>query len=100
MSSSKITEIITNAENFLHKNENSIFLEHQLIMLENIEYLKPFINLEMQTTRHGCHYVSCPWSNEKSEEGPDTCKCYKVEIYRKNLSELINLYEGLIKRLN
>lgn len=94
-----IAEILLTAENFLLKNKNTIFLEHQSQMLEHIAYLKPFANLETKTTRYGCHYVSCSWSNEKTEEGPDTCKCCKVEIYQNNLFEIINMYERLIKRL-
>lgn len=89
---------IIDVENFLRNNNNFILLEHQAEILEYISYIKSFINMDMQTTKHGCHYISCPYSSENTSDGPDTCKCCKVEIIQKNLCKIINLYKRLLKK--
>ena len=46
-------------------------------------------------SNYGTHFLSCPWSQDDTIEGPDCCECIFFEKRKKFVVDLINKYKLL-----
>lgn len=79
-------------EKFLEKYPN-IRNEHKDLILDYHSFLKKYSNIPKMTSKFGTHFKSCPWADDTTTEGPDTCTCYYVYSYNKKLNDIIDWYE-------
>lgn len=79
--------LVKQIELFFIQLGDFIFEDH----LERLKHINTILseleNQKMVTSKFGEHYISCVWSNNDTEDGPDTCRCcfitsYKIEALR------------------
>lgn len=80
---------------FLKINHNNILEEHHEELLNNVIFLKRFMNISSTTSKHGCHFTNCPWSSNLCKAGPDTCACHMLENRMLRIKKLMSLYKRL-----
>lgn len=86
-----------NIEKFIEEYKH-ILLEEHILELQRIGvFLKPYELQEEVTSIHGSHFSRCPWSSNRTFEGPDSCACGLVSLYRNELNKIVNLYKRLNK---
>ncbi|QKS69570.1 hypothetical protein [Drosophila-associated adintovirus 2] len=84
--------VIKQIELFVIQLKGLIFEDH----LERIKYIKSILteleNQQMVTSKFGKHYITCVWSNDNAEDGPDTCRCCFITSYKIEALRLILTY--------
>lgn len=84
-------------ENFLKNFKDLLFLEHlELIynFLDLMDHNERLGNIAVES-KHGTHFISCPWSQEATVEGPDCCECIFFEKRKNFVEDLIMKYNLL-----
>lgn len=86
-----------NCDEFLGKYLDVILNEHKEKIMFYHAFLNKYKNVEKVFSIHGCHFIICPWAQNNTTSGPDTCGCCYVDSYEKQLMNLVNWYENNVK---
>lgn len=85
-------------ESFRLKYEGDIFEEHIEYLQKALKYMQKYRGVEKRDSKYGDHYTNCPWSNDETTCGPDTCSCFFLDSYATRVNEIISRYEAYFKR--
>lgn len=80
-------------EKFLENYADMLRDEHKDSILKYHSFLKKYWGVPKMSSKFGYHFISCPWADDTTTSGPDTCPCYYVDSYNKKLYEIVNWYE-------
>lgn len=83
-------------ENFLEKFFDILRNEHKELVLEYYEFLLKYWDVSKKTSIFGTHFATCPWSNDSTTSGPDSCPCYYFDSYSEKLNEIVDWYENIL----
>ncbi|KNC28500.1 hypothetical protein FF38_05562 [Lucilia cuprina] len=80
---------------FLVDFNTSMLYEHRQMVdffIHMLEENEEFGVEEGEDDNFGCHFKCCPWSNERCEEGPDTCRCTIFHFRKLTVLRMIDSY--------
>lgn len=83
---------------FLLDFTNVLFDEHKKILEDCQSILEPYKRMMKSNSKHGHHYISCPWSKDDAICGPDTCECHNVQSKKRQAEEIMLKYHRLRNR--
>lgn len=85
-------------ETFLKKFSEILRNEHRELISKYYTFLLKYWDVPTITSTFGTHFETCPWSNDSTASGPDTCSCYYFDSYSKKLNEIVDWYESILQK--
>lgn len=82
----RIVHFLENYINILRDGDKTLVLDYYT-------FLKKFGNVPKVSSIFGDHFTTCPWSDDSTTTGPDTCSCHCYDIYIDKLNEIMDWYE-------
>lgn len=85
-------------EEFLESYAGILRDEHKELISSYLPFLRKYWNVPETLSKFGIHFATCPWADNSTNCGPDSCPCYYVHLYSKRLDEIVAWYEKFVKK--